>query len=405
MGICGKEVPMPWQEVRPMDQKVLFIADWLRQVRSFSDLCAQYTISRKTGYKWIERYRQSGADGLYDASRKPHLSPQQTPYSIRQAVLALRRRGNIVLGPKKIRALLHERFPNEPIPSKTTIYNILHMEGLVTPQRRRRRVSPFPQPFAPADEVNDVWSADFKGQFRMQNGSWCYPLTVMDHHSRYLLCCQALEGPRLDDTQRAFRRLFQEFGVPMRIRTDNGVPFVTTTPGGLSRLAIWWITLGILPERIEPGKPQQNGRHERMHRTLKQAATNPPGHGLSDQQDCFDQFRYSYNQERPHEALKQQPPASCYQPSIRTYTDTPQELVYPDYFHVHRVQRNGVIYCRGYMVYVSQLLSGYAVGLDETAQGVWDVYFGPIRLGCFDERQAQHKSVSYITLKTVTHVP
>jgi transposase InsO family protein len=388
-----------------MDQKVLFIADWLRQVCSFSDLCAQYTISRKTGYKWIERYRQSGVEGLDDASRKPHLSPQQTPYSIRQAILGLRRRGGMVLGPKKIQALLSQRFANEPIPSKTTIYNILHTEGLVTQRRRRRRVSPFAQPFAPVDEVNEVWSADFKGQFRMQNGSWCYPLTVMDHHSRYLLCCQALEGPRLDDTQSAFQRLFQEFGLPRRIRTDNGVPFATTTPGGLSRLAIWWITLGILPERIEPGKPQQNGRHERMHRTLKQAATHPPGHGLSDQQDGFDQFRYSYNQERPHEALQQQPPESCYRPSIRTYTDTPQELAYPDYFLVRRVQSNGVVYCRNHMVYVSQLLSGYTVGLDEIAQGVWDVYFGPIRLGCFDERLAQHKSVSYITLKTVTHVP
>ena len=396
---------MPWQEVKPMDQKVLFIADWLRHVRPFSDLCAQYTISRKTGYKWIERYRQSGVDGLCDASRKPHLSPQQTPYAIRQAILSLRRRGGVVLGPKKIQALLKQRFSNEPIPSKTTIYNVLHTEGLVTPRRRRKRVSPFPQPFAPVDEVNDVWSADFKGQFRMQNGSWCYPLTVMDHHSRYLLCCQALEGPRLEDTRLAFRRLFQEFGLPMRIRTDNGVPFATTTPGGLSRLAIWWITLGILPERIEPGKPQQNGRHERMHRTLKQAATQPPGHGLSDQQDGFDQFRHSYNQERPHEALKQQTPASCYRPSIRTYTETPQELAYPDYFLVRRVQSNGVVYCRSHMIYVSQLLCGYDVGLDEIAQGVWEVYFGPVRLGSFDERQAQHKSVSYITLKTVTHVP
>jgi len=405
MGICGKEVSMPWQEVKPMDQKVLFIADWLRQARSFSDLCAQYTISRKTGYKWIERYRQAGAEGLYDASRKPHLSPQQTPYSIRQATLQLRQRGSLVLGPKKIQALLQQRFPNELIPSKTTIYNILYTEGMVVPRRRKRRVSPFPQPFAPVDEVNDVWSADYKGQFRMQDGFWCYPLTVMDHHSRYLLCCHALEGPRLDDTRSAFQRLFQEFGLPRRIRTDNGVPFATTTPGGLSRLAIWWITLGILPERIEPGKPQQNGRHERMHRTLKQAVTNPPGQCISSQQHSFDQFRSSYNQERPHEALRQQTPASCYRSSPRSYADAPKELVYPDYFLVRRAQNNGVVYCRSHMIYISQLLDGYNVGLNEIDQGVWDVYFGPVRLGCFDERQAQRKSASYITLKTVTHVP
>ena len=396
---------MPWQEVKPMDQKVLFIADWLRQVRSFSELCAQYNISRKTGYKWIERYRQSGAEGLYDASRKPHFSPQQIPYPIRQAILELRHRGGIVLGPKKIQALLQQRFPSEPIPSKTTIYKVLHAEGLVIQRRRKKRVSPFPQPFATVDEANDVWSADYKGQFRMQNGFWCYPLTVMDHHSRYLLCCQALEGTRLDDTRSVFRRLFQEFGLPRRIRTDNGVPFATTTPGGLSRLAIWWITLGILPERIEPGKPQQNGRHERMHRTLKQAAANPPEQCLSSQQRSFDQFLYNYNQERPHEALRQQPPASCYQPSTRPYTDTPKEVAYPDYFLVRRLQGGGVVNCRNHMVYISSLLVGHNVGLNEIEQGVWDVYFGPVRLGCFDERQAKRKSVSYISLKTVTHVP
>jgi transposase InsO family protein len=405
MGICGKEVPMPWQEVKPMDQRVLFIADWLRQILPISELCAQYTISRKTGYKWIERYRQAGVEGLCEASRKPHISPQQTPYTVRQAILQLRHRGRVALGPKKIQALLQQRFPNESTPSRTTIYNILHAEGLVIPQRRRQRVSPFPQPFAPVDEVNDVWSADFKGQFRLQNGSWCYPLTVMDHHSRYLLCCQALEGPRLEDTQRAFQRLFKEFGLPRRIRTDNGVPFATTTPGGLSCLAVWWITLGILPERIEPGKPQQNARHERMHRTLKQAATNPPGQGLSEQQHSFDGFLHSYNQDRPHESLGQRSPASCYQPSSRLYVETPKLLTYPDYCLVRRVQNNGVVYCRNHMVYVSQLLPGYDVGLNEIAQGVWEVYFGPVRLGCFDEKQAQRKSASYITLKTVTHVP
>jgi len=405
MGIFGKEVPMPWQEVKPMDQKVLFIADWLRQVRSFSDLCAQYTISRKTGYKWIERYRQTGAEGLYDASRKPHSSPQQTPYLIRQAILQLRHHGGFVLGPKKIRALLQQRFPTETIPSKTTIYNILYNEGLVIQRRRKNRVSPFPQPFAPVDETNDVWSADFKGQFRMQNGSWCYPLTVMDHQSRYLLCCQALEGTGTDDTRKTFERLFQEFGLPRRIRTDNGVPFATSTAGGLSSLAIWWITLGILPERIKPGKPQQNGRHERMHRTLKQAAATPPRQCLSSQQQSFDRFRRGYNEERPHESLQQVPPASCYQPSTRLYPDTLKELVYPDYFLVRRTQNNGVIYCRNHMVYIAQVLAGHNVGLNEIEQGVWEVYFGPIRLGSFDERQAQCKSVSYITLKSVTHVP
>ena len=395
---------MPWKEVKPMDEKVLFIADWLRQIGSFTELCERYTISRKTGYKWISRYNEGGVEDLREASRRPHQSPQQIPYAIRKAILELRTRGTMVPGPKKIQVLLQERFPEEPVPSKTTIYKILHAEGCVAKRHRKRRVAPFPQPFSPVNAVNDLWSADYKGQFKLLNGIWCYPLTVMDHQSRYLLCCHGLEGPRFEETRAAFRRIFQEFGLPWRIRTDNGVPFATTATGGLSRLAIWWITLGIFPERIEPGKPQQNGRHERMHRTLKQAATRSPGRSLADQQKILDLFRHEYNQERPHETLRQQTPASHYQPSIRPYTDTPEELIYPDYYVIRRVQHAGVVNCHGKMVYVSHLLKGLLVGLVEVAEGIWDVYFGPVRLGGFDERQAKG-TTPYLTLKSVTHVP
>jgi len=388
-----------------MDQKVLFIADWLRGVSSMSALCDAYNISRKTGYKWLKRYDQAGVDGLNEASRKPQSSPQRTPYQIRKAILELRTCGGMTLGPKKIRALLQQRFPTEPTPSKTTIYNILHAEGVVPKQRRRQRVAPYPKPFASVRAINDVWSADFKGQFRLQNGSYCYPLIVMDHHSRYLLCCEGFEGPRFIETQAAFRQLFEEYGLPERIRTDNGVPFASRAAGGLSRLAIWWITLGILPERIDPGKPQQNGRHERMHRTLKQAATQPPEPDFPAQQKRFELFRESYNHERPHEALEQQTPGTQYQPSSREYTDKPPPLTYPEYYVIRRVQGCGVVYLRGHMVYVSHLLEGYEVGMNEIAQGVWDVYFGPVRLGRLDERDAQRKSASYLSLKSVTHVP
>ena len=396
---------MPWIEVRPMDQKVLFIADWLRGVSSMSDLCEAYNISRKTGYKWLSRYNKAGFDGLNEASRKPLCSPYRTPHPVRQAILELRTCGGMILGPKKIQTLLRQRFPTESPPSKTTIYNILHAEGVVPKRRRRQRVAPYPKPFAPVGDTNDVWSADFKGQFRLQNGSYCYPLTVMDHHSRYLLCCQGFEGPRLRETQIAFRQLFEKYGLPKRIRTDNGVPFASRAAGGLSRLSVWWITLGILPERIDPGKPQQNGRHERMHRTLKQAATQPPEKGFKTQQHRFDLFCESYNCERPHEALGQQTPASHYQPSNRDYTDNPEPLTYPDYFVERRVQRCGVVSLRGHRVYITHLLEGYDVGLNEIAQGLWEVYFGPVRLGQFDERDAQQKSVSYLSLKSVTHVP
>ena len=396
---------MPWIEVNPMDQKILFVADWLRGVSSVSDLCDVYNISRKTGYKWLKRYDQSGINGLHEASRKPHQSPQQTPYPIRQAILDLRTCGGMILGPKKIQALLKKRFPNERPPSKTTIYNILHAEGVVPKRRRKQRVAPFPKPFAPDEGVNDVWSADFKGQFRLKNGKYCYPLTVMDHHSRYLLCCRGMAGPRFKETQAAFKWLFKKYGLPQRIRTDNGVPFASKAVGGLSRLSIWWITLGILPERIDPGKPQQNGRHERMHRTLKQAAICPPKQSFRSQQKQLDLFRESYNCVRPHEALDQQLPDSCYQPSERTYTARPEALVYPEYLVVRRVQSNGTLSIRGNMVYVTHLLKGYEVGLNEIEQGVWDVYFRPIRLGRFDEREVLHKNGSYLSLKSVTHVP
>lgn len=395
---------MPWKEVKPMDEKVLFIADWLRQICSFTELCERYTISRKTGYKWISRYNEGGVEELREASRRPHQSPQQIPYAIRKAILELRTRGTMVPGPKKIQVLLQQRFPEEPVPSKTTIYKILHAEGCVAKRRRKHRVAPFPQPFSPVSDANELWSADYKGQFKLLNGVWCYPLTVMDHQSRYLLCCHGLEGPRFEETRQAFRRIFQEYGLPWRIRTDNGVPFATTATGGLSRLAIWWITLGIFPERIEPGKPQQNGRHERMHRTLKQAATQSPGRSLADQQRILDRFRHEYNQERPHETLQQQTPASHYQPSLRPYTDMPAELIYPDYYVTRRVQQAGVVNCHGKMVYVSHLLKGHLVGLVEVADGIWDAYFGPVRLGGFDERQAKG-ATPYLTLKTVTHVP
>lgn len=390
---------MPWQEVKPMDQKVLFLADWLRKMASFTELCERYCISRKTGYKWIKRYEDIGYDGLYDRSRRPKNSPQQTPYPVRKAILELRTRGRITFGPKKIQILLKQRFPHEHIPSETTIYNILRSEGLVKKRRRRQRVSPFEHPFSPTSEANDLWSADFKGQFKMANGQWCYPLTIMDHQSRYLLCCQGLEGTRFNETQKAFQQLFKKYGLPKRIRTDNGVPFATIAVAGLSRLAVWWITLGILPERIQPGQPQQNGRHERMHRTLKQAATKPPEASLEKQQEVFDEFCHNYNVERPHEALGQKPPAQFYLPSPRQYPDSTQDLKYPDYCEVRTVQSAGVVYFLGRQIYVSHLLKGHCVGLCETAEGIWDIYFGPIRLGYFEIKNGKDDETTYLTLK------
>lgn len=390
---------MPWQELRPMDQRVLFVADYLRESYSFTDLCDRFGVSRKTGYKWVERYRQEGVVGLYERSRRPRHSPLQTPYAIRQAIVELRTKTRITPGAKKIHKLLSKRFPTTPTPSLTTIYSILHQEGLVKQHKRRRRVSPYPHSLKSAYDSNELWSVDFKGQLKLGDGHWCYPLTIMDHHSRYLCCCHGLDSTRTAGTQKAFIRTFREYGMPARIRSDNGVPFATSATGGLSRLSVWWIKLGIIPERIKPGKPQQNGRHERMHRTLKQATAKPPARSMRAQQRRFAEFCKEYNDERPHESLGQEPPGTVYTPSSRAYPDKLAELEYPDYMEVRKVSNNGTVYWGNGQVYVSYLLHNEPVGMEQVGDGEWDIYFGPIRLGSFNERNKKGHSVNYWSVK------
>lgn len=390
---------MPWQEIKPMNQKILFIADHLRGLYSHTGLCERYGISRKTGYKWLSRYQQYELEGLEERSRRPHQSPLITPYPIRKVIIELRRKSRVPLGAKKIRALLAQRFPNQTLPSKSTIYNILNAEGLVEQRKRRHRISPYPLPFSPANEANEVWSADYKGQFKLGNGQWCYPLTVMDHHSRYLLGCHGIGSTGTKEARTRFTKLFRQYGLPRRIRTDNGVPFASRATAGLSSLSIWWIRLGISPERIKPGKPQQNGRHERMHRTLKRATIKPAAASFSAQQRRFDKFREEYNQERPHEALEQTTPASHYQPSPRAYPKKLPVIEYPDYFVIKPVRSSGVIYAYNGQIYVSHLLSGESVGMEEVDDGVWDIYFGPVRLGEFDLREKKGGKTPYWTVK------
>lgn len=391
---------MPWRETKPMDEKLLFLADYLRgHPANFARLCHLYGISRKTGYKWVKRYEEKGLDGLEEQSRRPHHSPLSTPYVVRKAIIDLRIRSRSRPGAKKIQAMLAVRFPHEAIPSLTTIYTILRQEGLIQPARRHQRVPPYAQPFSPADSPNEVWSADYKGQMRLENGQWCYPLTIMDHHSRYLLNCKGLTGTSFKEAKKCFIRLFKAHGLPSRIRTDNGVPFASRSAGGLSSLSIWWLRLGIMPERIKPGKPQQNGRHERMHRTLKKATAKPPAASMAVQQRRFDTFRKEYNEARPHESLKQKTPASCYGDSPRSYPDTLPKMNYPDYFETHTVCSTGVVYRKNGQIYVSHLLRGEQVGLEEIGDGVWDIYFGPVRLGGFDIRDQKGGATPYWSIK------
>lgn len=388
---------MPWKDVRPMDEKLLFIADYLRQVGGISQLCARYGISRKTGYKWIARYQEEGLEGLGERSRRPHHPSDPIPYAIRQAILDIRgQRGTP--GAKKIQALLARRFDEAVVPCKTSIYNILKAAGQVTAQRRKRHTMPSRTPLHTAHHPNELWSADYKGQFRMHDGRWCYPLTIMDHSSRYLLACEGQAGARGRDAKACFERIFREYGLPQRIRTDNGVPFASTSVGGLSYLSIWWIKLGILPERIKPGCPQQNGRHERMHRTLKQALGTLPAANLQAQQPVLDAFRHHYNHERPHESLDQKPPQAAYAPSLRVYPERLPKPEYPAYLQVNRVCRNGLVYWHGLRIYISYMLAGEWVGFEETNMGQWDVYFGCVLLGSFNVADTKGLQQDYLTL-------
>lgn len=390
---------MPWKEVNPMDEKLLFIADYLRQRDSMRALCEHFGISRKTGYKWLQRYRQQGIDGLQSLSRRPHECPNQVPFAIREAIIELRQSGLDVRGPKKIQVLLKQRFGASACPSKTTIYKILHAHDLVPKQARRRTIPRTTAPFAPVHEANDLWTVDFKGQFTTEDGHWVYPLTTMDHHSRFLLSCQACAGTRLIPVRRAFQRLFQRYGLPRRIRSDNGTPFASNSVAGLSQLSVWWIELGIVPERITPGKPQQNGRHERMHRTLKQAVCVPPATNRRQQQLAFDRFRQDYNHERPHEALGQQYPSQCYQPSPRSMPKHRSKLTYPAWFRTAHVEGNGLIHFEGAQVYVGSVLQKKWVGLEAIDDGMWRVYFGSVLLGRVNLRQQNDQRRPYHSLK------
>jgi putative transposase len=376
---------MPWRHTSPMDQKTQFIADDLRRTLSITELCELYSVSRKTGYKWIERYLTSGPSGLEDRSRKPCSSPNQTPQHIVDAFIELRCR-HPSWGAKKLLSILQKRHPSWALPGRSTVCDILRRHGLVPKKRHQRHIGHPGKPTTLIAAPNDVWSADFKGQFNTGDGLYGSPLTVADGYSRFLLGCQALSSTRVAEAKPVFTRLFKEVGLPKRIRTDNGVPFATTTLGRLSQLSAWWVRLGILPEFIEPGKPQQNGRHERMHRTLKADTTRPPARTRRAQQRKFDHFREEFNCQRPHEALDMRTPAACYEPSPRKMPNKPPPLEYPDRFEVRYVSANGGIRWNHQWVNVSHVCVGEYVGLEEIDDGVWNVYVGPLKLGRLLER-------------------
>ena len=371
---------MPWLETDPMNERKRFILEATGGLFSHSELCLRHGISRKTGYKWLERYEVEGPDGLGDRSRRPARHPHTTEPHVLEAAFELRTR-RPRWGADKIRARLLTLHPDWRVPSARVLHKYFRRDGLVKkPRRSRRRPHPG-RPTAPFDAPNAIWSADFKGQFKTLDGRYCYPLTVQDGFSRYLLACQGLDGTTYAGSRRVFTRLFREFGLPERIRTDNGNPFASMALGRLSRLSVWWIKLGILPDLIEPASPQQNGRHERMHRDLKADTTIPPAGNRSAQQRRFNSFRVDFNEVRPHEAHNQRPPASVYEPSTRLFPKKLQSPQYPAHFEVRKVSTNGGVRWHSIWVNVSHLLGREYIGLEEIGDGIWAVYFASVPLG------------------------
>jgi transposase InsO family protein len=310
---------MAWKEICVEEERFRFIEQLRREQLSMAEVCRAFGISRKTGYKWLERYELGGIGALSDQSRAPHCQARQVLAEVEAEIVKLRG-AHPSWGPAKLKAWLDREAPEILWPAASTIGELLKRRGLTAERRRKRRATPNAQPLAHALDVNDVWCADFKGWFRTQDGRRCDPLTITDARSRYLLRCQAVARPDYEHSRPVFEQAFREYGLPKAMRTDNGSPFASIGLAGLSRLAVWWLQLGIHPERIRPGKPAENGRHERMHRTLKQDAVRPPRANLPEQQRAFDHFREEYNDQRPHAALQHGTPGSVYQYSRREYT-------------------------------------------------------------------------------------
>lgn len=376
---------MPWRETDAMQERLRFIDAYESGLWSMTELCERFSISRDTGYRLLSRYRSEGFGGLLPRSRAPKSCPHRMCSEV-QALLLQCRETHPTWGPRKIRVYLARKHPELSLPAASTIGDLLQREGLIQMKRRRRK---WPHPGSSplhSQAPNEVWTADFKGEFRTADGLYCYPLTVADAHTRYLLSSEALLSTKSREAKPVFERLFRTYGLPERIRTDNGVPFSTPALCGLSHLSVWWIKLGIRHERIEPASPQQNGAHERMHRTLKAETTRPPERNQMAQQARFDCFRREYNEERPHEALQMQTPASAYQHSSRPMPHRLQGPEYPGHFEVRRVSRAGTFRLKSRQLFLSNPLKEEVIGLEETEDGIWSIHFYGVLLARIDER-------------------
>jgi len=377
-----------------------FMTALLKQGLTMVDACRQFGISRKTGYKIVARHAELGLAGLVDASRAPKTHPNQSAPEVEAAVLRVRK-AHPTWGSKKILATLDRERPDESWPARSTIDAILNRAGVVEPRGRRIRRQPSAPPFVEAAAPNDVWSMDYKGWFRVGDGTRCDPLTVNDAFSRASIVCHAMVAPKLGDVQRRLEAAFGAFGLPKFMLSDSGPPFGSSGLGRLSRLGVWLVRIGVVPVLTEPARPDQNGRHERFHETLKAETASPPSGSIRSQQVAFDRFQQIYNEERPHEALGMRTPAEVHELSPRGLPANPLPHSYGDSFEHRSVRPDGAIKWAGGQVFVGEAFAGEVVGLTAVADGCWYVHLGPLRLGVLHER-----SRTIVPLESgVTHVP
>jgi transposase InsO family protein len=377
---------MPWEVSGVVEKRKQFLAEYATGEWTMSDLCRAHWITRPTGYAVLRRYAQAGQCGLEEQSRAPRRHPNQTPAEIEAQVLALRRK-HPRWGPRTLKKILDDA--GISCPAASTVGELLDREGLTHHRVKRRKVEPYQRPFQLVGEPNDEWAGDFKGWMRTGDGERIDPLTISDTCSRYLLRCQAVEKTNTEQVQAIFEAAFREYGMPRAMRTDNGAPFASRAIAGLSRLAVWWIKLGIVPQRIEPGHPEQNGRHERMHRTLKEATVSPPRANRRAQQRAFDQFRQEYNQLRPHQGLAMQTPTAVYRSSPRPYPARVREPEYDTAMKVRRVFKHGQFFWQHHDVFLSKVLYGERIGLLPIDDRYYRVYFATTPIARLDTRSLQ----------------
>lgn len=373
---------MPWRETSVMDERIKFVSRLLSGEK-MARLCKEFGISRVTGHKIWNRYRKDGSRGLYDRSRAPHKHPNQLPFEVEQAIIRLKKEKNN-WGAPKIRELIRNRYPDIKLPAVSTIHCVLEKHGLVKKRRQRNKYRAIATYLSIPEEANDLWCTDFKGQFRIKNSGYCFPLTISDFVSRYVISCEALSNTEINPCFAVFEEAFQEYGLPVAMRNDNGAPFASgNSAWNLTRLSVWWMRLGIKLERIRPGNPQENGRHERMHRTLKLEAISPATSNLLQQQEKFDCFRNEFNWERPHQAIEMKCPGEVYRKSTRKYKGLP-DITYPGYDRTLMITNCGRICLDEQKIHISKALANQPVGLKEVDSGIWQVDFMSYTLGFFD---------------------